>query len=326
MHVFSDYKMKKGRPPKNPVEIYRTLTLMSTLRWKNRDLRTGYQLEKFFEPNIFPDKNNARARSCKWDRYLKGVTPRKESLALVERRYPTAMSYYNSSLWSALKAGEQTPQYWTDFYSSIDEDLRTLCYRFKTVKCKKNSSMSLSRAKREPLEALMRIGTHEALACLFALLREAEAREDITEYIELEYALHHDVFWVLSENPFHGVAHQILHYLDKYIFRQGNKLLFRIIPESPFKMSPQKAEERMWINGKNIMLAEDIGLFYSREQGKEFRYWKYKGDNFLIVREMAEAMSVQKYKLPDSHQGLKWLIGKLNKTREKNNQLPLDYL
>jgi hypothetical protein len=257
---------------------------------------------------------------------LKGVTPRKESLALVKQKYPAALNFYDSPLWLALKAGEQTQQYWTDFYSSIGEDLRTLCYRFKTVKSGRNSSMSLSKMKREPMEALMRIGTHEALACLFALLREAEARENIGEYVELEYALHHDVFWVLSENPFHDVAHQILHYLNKYVFRQGNKLLFRIIPESQFNISPQKAEERMWINGKNIMLAEDIGLFYSREQGKEFRFWKYKGDNFLIVKEMAEAMNVQKYKLPDSHKGLKWLIGKLNKTREKDNRLSLDYI
>ncbi|MFC3123055.1 hypothetical protein [Agaribacter flavus] len=41
---------------------------------------------------------------------------------------------------------------------------------------------------------------------------------------------------------------------------------------------------------------------------------------------MAEAMYQSRYAIPDSAHGLKWLIKKLNNTRQKERKLNVDYI
>ena len=74
------------------------------------------------------------------------------------------------------------------------------------------------------------------------------------------------------------------------------------------------------------MLAEDISLISTREETRKFIYWKHKGDSRLIVKEMADAFYQNKYAIPDSKHGLKWLIKKLNKTRQADQQLSRVYI
>jgi hypothetical protein len=47
--------------------------------------------------------------------------------------------------------------------------------------------------------------------------------------------------------------------------------------------------------------------------------------NKLIVKEMAEAHQVQKYQLPNTPCGLKWLITNINKSRSPTNKIPTDF-
>ena len=112
----------RGRPKRNPVEKLRTRTFMNFLCWHANIAFTGYQLEHHFEPEHIKlnKKSDLQVRRCKWDRYVNGTaTPNKDTCILIKSRYPHSLCCFDSPLWQALKAGEQTEDYWSDFYKSV---------------------------------------------------------------------------------------------------------------------------------------------------------------------------------------------------------------
>lgn len=87
-----------------------------------------------------------------------------------------------------------------------------------------------------------------------------------------------------------------------------------------------KFEYQIWIEQKNTVLAEDLLIIDSQTNETEFFYWKYRGNKPLIVKEMFEALNHEKWKLPDSNKGLKWLLKTLNKYRSKDRQFDEVYI
>lgn len=315
--------MQKGRPPKNPIEELTVKTVFSAIEMLNPQLNNGYQLEKHFEPHLIKYCDGVTTRSNKWDRYLKGTMPNKVVRKLIYDRYPNAAKYFDISLWEALKAGNQSLQYWSDFYFQVDEELRNLCYRFKSTK---NASFaSVGKQKARIIDALVRISTLESLSCLIALLRESAHHENIVEHDALESALFNSIFWTLGQVPFYSLRHEILHYLKTYTVRQGLKssLLLR---SSPWNLSNLEVDRRIIIDQFNTGLAEDLGLLINLSERQEFLYWILKGDSSLIMQEMHDARKVEKYETLNSPRGLRWLIDKLNKNRSNDKKQDIHFV
>ena len=85
--------------------------------------------------------------------------------------------------------------------------------------------------------------------------------------------------------------------------------------------SPKVTHQYIFSLQSYVLRAEDIGLITTRKQTTEFLYWFYKGNTELIADEINDARACKKYQLVDSHKGLKWLVGKINKSRSPNDQL-----
>lgn len=71
----------------------------------------------------------------------------------------------------------------------------------------------------------------------------------------------------------------------------------------------------------NYLKAEDIFIVGSSQRGKLFVYWKLFGNIKLITQELNEAFGAEKYPLPDSERGLKWLIKQMNKHLPKSEHI-----
>lgn len=316
--------MKTGRPPKNPIEKLRVQVLMTAIRMQNQNLKSGYQLERYFNPEQLSYVDGETKRSGKWDHYIKnGTKPSIAVLEQIEEEYDWAYSFYSLNLWKALQSGKQSPVYWCEFYLSLDKNLQRLCHRFKSYMA--SDFLKEKSEKSAILDKLIRVGTPDALACLIALLRESADDGSPFEYDYIETAIFNMIFWIIGEAPFFYHLDETYTYLVDHIFVSGNDDL-RVMRSTPWILTSSELTTRVSINNKNIMLAEDISLISTLSETREFIYWKLKGDSHLIVREMAEAFNTKKYYLPDSKWGLKWLIKKLNKTRKKAHKLNLEFI
>lgn len=108
--------------------------------------------------------------------------------------------------------------------------------------------------------------------------------------------------------------------------------LYTYIYDNIFQRQILRARESAWpdsievvkymlkIEQKNEMMAEDLMIIDRYTTAREFFYWKYRGNKPLIIQEMAEAFNHEKWKLPDSGQGLKWLLKALNRSRPKSHE------
>ncbi len=317
-------KMRIGRPPTNPVERIRVKILMTAINMQNQSLKTGYQLERYFNPERLTYIDGETKRSGKWDHYRKkGTTPSSSVLKSIKKEYPWAYALYESKIWTTLQCGHQSKYYWSEFYLSCDPELQRLCYRFKSYNA--GDFLKFKSKKRIALNKLFKIGTLDALACLIALLRESIEDESPFEYDAIETTVFNLIFWIIGEAPFFHHIKELYQFLVDYIFVSDNHQ-FRLLRSTPWSLTKNEIGIRISINNKNIMLAEDISLISTREETRKFIYWKHKGDSRLIVKEMADAFYQNKYAIPDSKHGLKWLIKKLNKTRQADQQLSRVYI
>jgi len=316
--------MKIGRPPTNPAEKLRVKILMTAMNMQNESLKTGYQLERYFNPERLKYIDGETKRSGKWDHYRKnGTKPSSSVLVKINKEYPWAYAYYESNLWKVLQCGEQSKSYWSEFYLSCNAELQRICYRFKSYTA--GDFLKNKSKKQKSLDKLFKIGTLDALACMIALLRESIDDDSPFEYDAIETAVFNMIFWNIGEAPFFQHLEELYEFLLEHIFvNEDHK--FRWLRSTPWTLTQKNVYDRTSTNNNNILLAEDIGLISTRLEIRQFIYWKHKGDNHLIVKEMAEALYQNEYAIPDSKHGLKWLIKKLNKTRDNDQKLSLDII
>jgi hypothetical protein len=312
--------MQKGRPPKNPVEELRVIISMNYLCFLS-GIETGYKLEQMFEPHLIRKEDGVVKRSCKWDRYLKGVTPRKDSLTLIESKYPTVFELYCSSFWKALIVGKQSETYWINLYQSLSEEIRNLGFLYRSLR--NTSSWNIGSKKNSILDKLFRIGNTESLTCLISLLRESSDKNNWISFDFIETRIFNLIFWIILKPEFFNSRHLLLSYMKQHFFDIDRNISL-LLRESPWKLSNEDIDSIAMINNKNILIAEDLRLVRDEKEGKEFIYWKQRGDSFLIIKEMVNALSLREPEFRNlSEKGLKWLIEKLNKSRPKSRRIKL---
>jgi len=82
----------------------------------------------------------------------------------------------------------------------------------------------------------------------------------------------------------------------------------------------------IWIESKNMMLAEDLGLIDDSTSHEEFYFWKHRANKHLVIHEMASIYEEPNFSglSPTSSKGLRWMMKKLNKGRPSEQQLSIE--
>jgi len=302
------------RPKKDPIERLKVKYLLHYIAQVKHLRLRGYALEKYFEPeNIKTSPNTGQLYdSGKWRRFLKyGITPGKKSMSRIAEHCPSALKAYYSPFWQALTLTERDETQWHTFYNSLNEKVAAIALDYID---KPRLFDERINEDNKPLNKLIRIGDDHAVAALIALLRQYNEPVMINDDIETH--LYNMFFNFLSRFCPDSFFPELYTYIYDNIF-QHRPLLAR---ESPWPDSVEVVEHMLWIEQKNTMMAEDLMIIDRHTTAREFFYWKYRGNKPLIIHEMAEAFYHEKWKLPDSDQGLKWLLKALNKSRPKNHK------
>lgn len=309
-----------ARPQKNPSESLRVASTMSCIASEHRLPLSGYAFEKYFEPENFRSskKSGREYRSGKWDRYIKkGVMPTGKSLICIEKKCPYAYAHYRSPLWEAIQAKNRTEYEWQQFYLQLTVQVSSEVFDFLS-----NKRIMDGRFKKEnmPLVKLIRIGNDHAIAALIGLLQQF--RKEVLCYDYIETKLYNVIFNFLS----HFFPYDIVLYVYKYLYEEILSAPVVRFRESPWPDDLNTVAKIISIEHKNLLIAEELGIVSTYEQGREFYFWKMIGDRFEIVREMTNALYENEWRLTSHPKGLKWLIQKLNKTRARNRKLNTEFI
>lgn len=307
----------------DPIRFIAGRAFMISLSLQARIKCTGYQLEHYFEPNKIVENQSTGLiiRSCKYDRYLQMKSfPSRNTLLAIERKIPTASQFLTQEIWQSLICNPPDSAYWMQFYQNLRPGLQRHVFRMKPSS---DQNFEQKKMRYLTINAIYREGDQQALACLIALMRQARASEHYLVYDMIETAVYNLIFFVLSYEPYYSVRNEIINYVKSQIVENDINCRIR---ESPWTITEADVDTICGINRKNILLAEDLGLATTNKEMIELFYWKHHGNKHLIVKEMAQACRVQKYELPDSDRGLKWLITNINKSRSPTNKIPTDIL
>jgi hypothetical protein len=176
-----------GRPKRNPIEAIKTKVYMSEVCFRAGLAFKGCQLEAHFEPDkIVEGKSGLQQRSCKWDRYINGTkSPSPKQIEKIESRYPSkTLAYLRSMpLWDALKAGEQNEAQWVNLYKSLRLSLQR--HIFVTSAAIGTEPFQRKKLRKSAIDAILREGDLDALACLIALMRDGKILPPATLYQDL---------------------------------------------------------------------------------------------------------------------------------------------
>ena len=279
----------------------------------------GYRLEQHFEPEkIDTSEEGFIVRSCKWDRYVRGlVSPSPATIAMIENRYPVEnlSRLYHSALWRALAAGEQSETYWTQLYKNLRLSLQ--CHIYKATP-DANSPFQRKKLRSSDIKAIQKEGDLEALACLFALLRDGHVRSPSFIYQEVELAAYNLLLWTMRHNWLFPFLSEFWDYLKSHII-EINRSYFHHY--SMWNDHPTKTIPMISSLIQCLSLADELNIIDPDKESNIFLFWFYQGKIRLILEEMDEASKAEKYELKNSRLGLKWLVGKLNSSRPKSRRM-----
>lgn len=315
----AELSKSRGRPKRNPVEIIWTLVLMREACFAAKIEFKGCQLEKHFEPETIKlHRSGTLQRSGKWDRYVRGKsTPGQETIDKIKKRYPELHHYYfsDSPLWAAMRAGEQTDEYWITFYQSLRPSLQKHIFVSDTGQ---STRLKRRKLRSSSIDAILREGDLDALACLVALMRDGQNPPPSFKYQNLELAVYNLLFWTLTASVPGSFSHLIWAYFVTFIIEKDRTYFHH---ENLWQLSREEITDVVSFHHASMLKAEDLGLILQGKQTREFLYWKYKGNSQLIFKEIVEAQKVEKYELKEAPRGLKWLVKQLNKTRPKSEHI-----
>jgi|GEM_PF-4375431 len=309
-----------ARPTKDPVEYLRVKYMMHLIACKEHLPLSGYALERFFEPeNIKPRKyTELTYDSGKWRRFLhQGVSPGTKSYSRIQEKAGYALKYLSSPIWDALETKHKDAAAFDALYRRLDKDTQNEVNNFIAIAHRVDV-----RADRKsfPLQRLIRKGDENAMAALFGLFRQFNHHVFVHDIVET--ALYNVIFnFICRFCPF-------TFYSELYQFIYQN--FFYTVPKrfraSPWPESLEVIQYMIWIESKNMMLAEDLGLIDDSTSHEEFYFWKHRANKHLVIHEMASIYEEPNFSglSPTSSKGLRWMMKKLNKGRPSEQQLSIE--
>ncbi|WP_394132397.1 hypothetical protein [Shewanella maritima] len=310
---------KRGRPKRNPIDSLRAQLYLHVVCLAAGIKGTGYQLEQHFEPEkiIRSERDNTVQRGCKWDRYIRGtVTPSIQTQRLIEGRYPGTQQFLTNPLWLAMKAGEQTEEYWQLFYNCLRLSLQNKMFQGQSknelIFKKKNYLL-------KALDPIAREGDTEALASLIAILRKYKSKRFTLDYHCIEVRVINLMWDTFCEEPYFNFRHAIFEYLREHIVHNDKRIEY--MPQSPWNLTYTQVENSVMSLKIVTSLAASLLLFTDRKEMREFLYWLRKGNVEEITLDLAEAHRNGFLNVKQSLRGLSWLLSKLNSTRPMSKQI-----
>ncbi|MEL4287456.1 hypothetical protein ACE02Y_20170 [Shewanella xiamenensis] len=314
---------RRGRLPRNRVEILRTRVLMEKVCAYAGIAVKGYQCERLFEPGTITRKDDGtRMRSCKWDRYLLGThSPSPQTLKKVYDHMspPQAKAlqvFYEHPMWVALADGPLDADYWQRFYQSLPISIQQLIFKRNTSG---SQPKSLKIIRESTVQGLLRIWNHDAFACLLALCRDKSVTVDFQAQQSLSFAVHKYVQYLLISD-FSHIPMLLWTYFEQVIVEDSRLSQCHLdLWQGGFEQTFRYAQAMLSF----LLAAEDLGIVGSLKSQQLFLYWKLQGDTQLINQELAQAFSDPHGVLPETKLGLNWLIAKMNKHLAKHQQVSI---
>lgn len=161
---------RRGRPPKSPVDLFRTQVWFNAVALIAG--KTAYALELEFHPASVSRSATGIRRPRLWDRYKSGkVVVGAALVARVEAVYPGSADWFHAPLWQAFKRRARTQDEINAELLQLGEAVTELMFKPEPPAGRRDRQPF----NEEAAQALADLGTLEALAAAMLLVQEAEA-------------------------------------------------------------------------------------------------------------------------------------------------------
>lgn len=311
---------KPGRPRRNPVEDLATQVLLQALSLETGLKPKGVTFEKHFDglPHRQPDES-VKPKTSKWNRFFNNQhSPGRTTIDAIRASHPEAVQYYESSLWKALRAGEQPEKYWLRFFQSLPLAIQARIFT------KESTSFHLGNLRppnSRTADFLLKIGSLDALACGFALLRYFREKKHPFEYDDLETAIFNLYIRHTSTWPLLKVWVELTEYIKNEIFKPNQKRS-KFPRESPWTIQETSIYLKRTID---VCILAEKALkieFENKEERLRFLYWLNRGNSRAIKEAMLwKLKDIEKLQSVTAINSLKWLINKINQHRPANKKI-----
>ncbi len=273
-------------------------------------------MEDFFMPWVYKEKGY---RNGKFRNYVNGLRPpSNKTLQEIENKCQGTKELFNSPLWTVLVSGSQTTSYWESFYTSLPMSLKVIIFDLK------NDTNSTKRVKitEIKIKKIQKQGNQVALACLIALLREADLNDQLYIYDRLEHAVYNLLLLNLQLSYFNHFYMEIWLYFKKHIIRKDRSWLFK--PER-FQESEEQLSQILYIDSNAIKSAITLRLVTCSDEISQFYYWLYQGNYESHLKELIYRANNRKWDQEENQSGLNKLIKNINSDRKPANKIKFTF-
>lgn len=206
--------IKRGRPPRHPVDVLRTQLWFHVVKLRS-GLSSAYTVEKALEPDLVRIASDGVVRPRKWDSYERGsrVPLRKvgsgDAVELAERHVPGTAAWFDNPLWGLLKRDNSDG--W-----GLQTQLGMLSQPVKGLLLREDTSIAgrfeLAHLTPDHFSELVALASFDALAAvgILARLSEKTASHELRELVIEAYL---QLQPVLADTPELSV-----HYPDVYTY------------------------------------------------------------------------------------------------------------
>lgn len=315
------FQRKKGRPQKCPIDCLQTQVLMHSLCEELGVPHTGGQLERIFEKKPVDGEDErddgTRQRNGKFRRLMRGLhsaSHRTIETIFSNPNTTDSKALRNSSLWQALKYGENTPN-WLNFFKTLRPSLQDIALTTNA-----NNQLIIKRVNRYTGGRLLKEGDIEALACAIAIHRATPLT--VWQY-KLSSAICKLLGWTLANPAFVESTRKLCDLIcnrframdfDAEIY---DKNFCCPSKEQPFYTIFDLANK----NTEFISRAKAIGLIRHDKDLKHLVILSEQGDKQRIFEEMEQVLTKQDFQLIGKGKGLYWFVTELNKHHRKKIDL-----
>lgn len=306
-----------GRPERNPVEEIKTKLLIYYLCEGLCIEKSGAALSHYFE--------GTRRASSKWKRFLEGKrTPSVGTIQLLlnklkhqqdtEEFGSTFAQLWNSPLWVALRAGQQSNEYWIQFYKSMP-------VRFQKHVFDSGASFSDPFKRRYPRQSeIIAVEKHSDLdgfAFLIALARDSRINNLGLYNRALDLSLYR-LFYAFSQHqPFKHYCIQLWHYFNKHVVID-DRTVFSKLDIKRWQETDYEVLENTERDAYYLRVAEKAGLISNNLQARQFLFYFHTGIS-KIATELEKYHSNESWK----YIHLPALVVKLNNLRKQGDRIKL---
>ena len=294
---------KKGRPKKDIVDKFRTMVWYAAVKQRS-GFETAYMLGKHFSPEQFrrgPDGESIYP--SKWNKYKRGDTvPSNTLVKHVESEFKGTARWLELTLWDVIRKKPPSIIKIKAIVSTVRPGLAKHISGLKSNIPKQDSRRLYSTTS---IDSLWRQGDLDSLAALFALIRDAELKNNNFQYIEASVASMYVILRQLIKEPLYTVRHDLFQYVQTSYF---NFTPDKKVSLFPIDIEAEEAIEQLK-NAINIAQQHNI-IGNTDNEISRLSYWMWREG--VINCGICEPETINKNNISQ-------ILKKRMQTNEKNN-------